>query len=261
MSRKKSESKEQGGFGKMFVTIVAASVVFSAGLITGQRILHRKALPPMVSLSATGAATATASPTAAKAEEPLATSFSFYEHLTARADAAEVPAAEQKTEGQKKATEAPKADPAKTEPAKAEETPVPTEKAEKVEPPKPAPKAEPKAEPEAEPTGGVGQTVADAAATLQEAVEVIKSPSSDDEALPARYTLQVSSHPSRESAEQEIDRLRRVGVEPNVLSVNVPGKGTLFRVRVGKFHSMDEARHFQASLKEKRGVAGFVTPL
>ena len=97
-------------------------------------------------------------------------------------------------------------------------------------------------------------------ANLQKAVESLTA-EPDAEALPARYTLQVSSHPDRDSAERELGRLRGVGVEPHVVVVDVPGKGKLFRIHVGKFHTMDEARTFQGGLREKRGVAGFVTPL
>ena len=103
-------------------------------------------------------------------------------------------------------------------------------------------------------------TVGEAVDTLQKAVESLTA-EPDAEALPARYTLQVSSHPDRDSAERELGRLRGVGVEPHVVVVDVPGKGKLFRIHVGKFHTMDEARTFQGGLREKRGVAGFVTPL
>lgn len=254
MSRKKAEERREGGFGRMLAGTVALGLVFSAGLITGQRLLHRQALPPMVSLSSA----ATTDAPAAEADEPkkpLRTTFSFYEHLTNSKPEAKAPDEESPAEAEQ--PEPPpaeeKVDDSPTE-VKAEAAPAPVEEPEEVAQatPEPAPK---NATPPA-----AGTTIADAAAALRDAVDSMTEPAPQD-ALPARYTLQVSSHPSRESAERELDKLRASGVEPHVVTVDVPGKGTLYRVRVGKFHSMDEARHFQASLKDKRGVAGFVSPL
>ena len=66
---------------------------------------------------------------------------------------------------------------------------------------------------------------------------------------------------TEEKMKREVSRLTQMGVEPHLVVVNVPGKGELWRVRVGKFNTMDEARDFQGSVKTRRGVAGFVTPL
>lgn len=252
MSRKKAEKKEEGGFTKWLAWTIALGLVFSAGLITGQRLLRRESLPPMVSLSSTRAVEPD-KPQPSIEEPPLRTTFSFYEHLTAAEPAkpAQAPKPAEGAPTQVKPSE-------EAKPAPKPEPTAPSATAEaKPAPMQPKPEAPEQNRAESQPPSTVGE----AAAALQKVVDSFQPQDADENALPARYTLQVSSHPDRDSAEKEMDRLRGTGVEPHVLAVDVPGKGKLYRIRVGKFHSMDEARNFQGQLKEKRGVAGFVTPL
>ena len=64
------------------------ALVFSAGLITGQRLLRRQAMPPMVSLQTSQKASAEAP--IDTGEERLPTTFSFYDHLGSdKADSAD----------------------------------------------------------------------------------------------------------------------------------------------------------------------------
>lgn len=260
MARKKSKKSEsEGGFSKMLATTIVLGIVFSAGLITGQRLLRAEARAPMVSLSTTRIA-----PQPADEEgEPkpsLRTTFSFYEHLTGQAEATPPPAEEPQADVEEpKPAEVPVEEhkPSVEEPAGDAPDVVATPPVEAPEPEAPKPAAKPEA-PQPEAAQPVADLLDEVVASIanSDAPEVRAEP-----ALPARYTLQVSSHPDRTSAEREIARLNELGVEPHVIKVNVPGKGELWRVRVGKFHTMDEARDFQGSVKSKRGVAGFVTPL
>ena len=175
--------------------------------------------------------------------------FSFYEHLTANAEASSPPAVPEAK---------PEAAPAAKPEVKPEE-----------EPEVPGPAAKPEAAPAADqPAPSPAEQARPIAEVLEEVVDSLQAdeqPATEADAaptaLPARYTLQVSSHPDRRSAERETGRLAKMGVEPHIVVVNVPGKGQLYRVRVGKFHTMDEARDFQGSVKTGRGVSGFVTPL
>lgn len=252
MARKKTEKKsEAGGFGKMFAWTVVLGIVFSAGLITGQRLLRQQALAPMVSLSTSRTAALPPEGEPAPEKKALRTTFSFYEHLTAEPEPKEAP-------HKPAETTAAETKPVEAKPVEAQPVEAQPEPAKAVAAVEPAPK-EAKPEPVAEPAPP-SSTVGEAVETLQKAVESLTE-EPDAEALPARYTLQVSSHPDRDSAERELGRLRQVGVEPHVVVVDVPGRGKLFRIHVGKFHTMDEARAFQGGLREKRGVAGFVTPL
>lgn len=81
------------------------------------------------------------------------------------------------------------------------------------------------------------------------------------QALPARYTLQVGAHDKLSGAKKQMSKLSQKGVEPALETVKVQGKPSMHKVRVGKFHSLDEARHFQAELQRTRNIKAFVTPL
>lgn len=274
MSSKKSE-KQESGFTRLLAWTVVLALVFSAGLITGQRLLRSEAAGPMVSLSSTALAQ-TRTPDADGEKPSLRTTFSFYEHLTSgkaptaaqHAKAAvEKPAAkkpaERKEEKPAEKTEAPaQAEKPSEEEAVEKREAEPEAKPAEVAPEKTA-QAPPQKVVKAEPAAPAA--VDEPAEVLAEIADVLnrddEPKKQDTAALPARYTLQVSSHPDRESAERELGRLRKMGVEPHAVAVDVPGQGQLWRIRVGKFHNMSEARDFQGSLKSRRGVAGFVTPL
>ena len=264
MSKKKQN--QESGFGKWMGRTIAVAVIFSAGLITGQRLIHKDVLPPLVSLSVTKDAQAASAPDADEAgkKSPLKTSFSFYEHLASARDA-NVPAisaspSPKKTSKPKAAdpvlakkpeavaapaAEKPAVAPAEKEPALAVK---PVEVAKSVEAPVEVARA-------VEVDEKVAQAPAEAVAA-----EAKPEPVAPQKTLPARYSLQVGSHPSKAMATRELSRLRAKGLEAYMVSVQVSGK-RLYRVRVGKFHSMDEVRSFQTELKEKRGVDGFISPI
>lgn len=77
------------------------------------------------------------------------------------------------------------------------------------------------------------------------------------------YTLQVKSSRSKEDADRFVRRLRKSGFDPHVVLSTVPGKGRYYRVRLGKFKSMQAARAFQRKYKAVSGQpdAGFVTDI
>jgi len=65
-------------------------------------------------------------------------------------------------------------------------------------------------------------------------------------------TIQVASLKSAKEAEQEVDRLKRKGYDAYEVTVNVPGKGTYYRVRVGHFADSREAGRVAARLEEDK---------
>ena len=92
MARKKTTKDEEGGgFSKMLATTVVLGIVFSAGLITGQRLLRAESRAPLVSLSTARAPSEATEPGAAP-RPSLRTTFSFYEHLSQDAEATSPPA-------------------------------------------------------------------------------------------------------------------------------------------------------------------------
>jgi cell division protein FtsN len=212
--RKRSKSKDSG-LARMVAWTTVLALVFSAGLITGQRMLKRQALPPLVALSSAQAAPASpdqATKPAAGAEEVAdkraekradkkadksAVEFSFYDELSGQPDA-------------------------------------------------PAGQANPKR--------------ALKKAAQEFVAEQTAKKVGADAALPARYTLQVGAHTSMERAKVQMDRLAHSGLEPHLIVVEGAEGAKIYKVRVGKFHSMDEARHFQGAI-QGRGIDTFVTPL
>ncbi len=236
MSRNRASKNAGSKFKRLLGWTVLIAIVFSAGLITGERLVRRQALSPLVSVtgqvdSADGQTQDGEAEAEADADEP--TSFAFFDQLT-RKDGVSL-SANRKT---KDKTEKPAPEPA-TADEKAEEKPEPKEAA----PEKKAPAPESaETEPEAKPAeaDGTGDT---------------------EEANAARYTLQVASHPNMDSARSHMEKLRKMGLEPHVVAGDIPGKGKFYRVRVGKFQSMDEARSFQSDLTRKNSLSTFVSPL
>lgn len=80
---------------------------------------------------------------------------------------------------------------------------------------------------------------------------------------PRKLTLQVKAAKEKAEADAFVAALRRAGFEPHVILADVPGKGRFYRVRVGRFESMPEARDFQRKYKALSGQpdGGFITDL
>lgn len=257
MSRRKSTTKAStsGGFGRLLQITILLSIVFSAGLITGQRLLHNASMPPLVSAQSP-ALSAAAERHLAKAdaqpgntiddEAPAKARFSFYEKLSKPAsDDAKAPSRRFLT---------PKPTPEQEKPAAvvAEAAPVP---AAPTEPAKPAAIEKPID------SGALAQAADSAKKPLPTLSVNTAGSQTEESATAARYTLQIGAYPSYERARQEMLRLEKIGLEPHVIAADVPGQGKFYRVRVGKFHSMDEARTFQSDAREKNNIETFVTPL
>jgi CHAT domain-containing protein/tetratricopeptide (TPR) repeat protein len=68
------------------------------------------------------------------------------------------------------------------------------------------------------------------------------------------YTLQLEATPALETAQETVKRLWTQGVDAYIIKSSVKGKGTFFRVRVGKFPSLAEANKYGADLQEKKSA-------
>lgn len=200
MSRQKRSEGDGGKFGRLFRGTVLLALVFSAGLITGQRLLNAGDEPtPLVALSSSRVA-------ADPAKKPVKMTFSFYEHLSGEGEAS---------------------GPAEQLPATSEPQPEPAV--------------------EAAPEGlAVPELVQD----------VLEKPNSGEGAL---YTIQVASHPSRAMATRELARLRALGLDAHMIAVE-SNEGKFYRVRVGKFATLDAVNARLNSLSSEGKVQGFVTP-
>lgn len=72
------------------------------------------------------------------------------------------------------------------------------------------------------------------------------------------FTVQVASLPNRAEAEALAARLRKQGLSPWVAEADIPGKGTFYRVRVGRFSSREQAVRYLEDLKRETRMDGFV---
>lgn len=73
-------------------------------------------------------------------------------------------------------------------------------------------------------------------------------------AATAAYFLQAGSFASSDDANKLKEKLALLGMESNVQSADVPGKGTYYRVRLGPYHSQDELAKAKDTLKQN-GIA------
>jgi cell division protein FtsN len=130
---------------------------------------------------------------------------------------------------------------------KVEPKPVETKVAES----KPAP-APGKVEPAPTPTRTAPQ-----GAGLKEAIA--RATQRPTEAVPGgAFTLQLSAFQNRPEAERFAAKLRDLGYAPFIVSAEVPGKGTWYRVRMGSFASKDAASRYLSDFKRETQLQAFV---
>lgn len=103
--------------------------------------------------------------------------------------------------------------------------------------PKPEPKLEPKLEPKPEPA------------------KAVVTPDR------AKFTLQLSSFQTRAEADAFTADLQNSGYAPYIVSAEVEGKGTWFRVRVGQYASQEAALAAKSDFEAKQKIIAYVTRL
>jgi len=244
-----SRNSESGFMHKLAWTVVLA-LVFSAGLITGQRLLHSDSQPPLVSVSSKAAEP----PPSSKSTDDSETSrplFSFYDQLSQGIDSTQKDEAEQ-TPGDGDA------------PAAAGESPEPDSDGEPAESSSPEAAEEQSSDNQAEePDDGAESSpgTGDGAAETSGDADPAETAADEEDPGATKYTLQVSAHPSLDRARSRVESLTKKGLDAHVVSAKVPDKGTYYRVRIGEFRSMEAAQKFQEELTRKRAVETFVTPL
>ena len=72
------------------------------------------------------------------------------------------------------------------------------------------------------------------------------------------FTAQVGSYLDSEEANAQCALLNSAGVESWMVKVEIPGRGTWYRVQAGRFASRDEAARFGAQLKADRKVRDYL---
>lgn len=74
------------------------------------------------------------------------------------------------------------------------------------------------------------------------------------------FSVQVGAHQSVEDAHKHVEKLKSNGYEAMVVHSEIVGKGTWYRVRVGRYADRDAAKKMRDELEEKLGVQGLVVP-
>jgi DedD protein len=76
----------------------------------------------------------------------------------------------------------------------------------------------------------------------------------------SRYTLQIAAYQDRNDAEADVKKMKQRGYAAFVVSSELPGKGTWYRVRLGSFSNKASAEKLQRDLRAKEGISPFITP-
>src|SRR5262249_8040327 len=133
--------------------------------------------------------------------------------------------------------------------------PAPSEPAAAPAPAAPVPAAAPaptKAE-EAVPT----RIAAHDAGALKEAIARAQVPV--EAAADGGWTLQLSAYQDKAEADRFAADLRGKGYAPFVVEAHVSGKGTWYRVRMGRFPTKDAAGRYLADFKRETSIDAIVT--
>jgi len=81
----------------------------------------------------------------------------------------------------------------------------------------------------------------------------VSAPASD---AGGKFTVQVGSFSVESQANERISSLRAAGFDARSTAVQIPGRGTWYRVQVGRFRERDAASKAAAQLREKGAAAG-----
>ena len=71
-----------------------------------------------------------------------------------------------------------------------------------------------------------------------------------------RYSLQAAAFPNESGANEFCERLKRAGVPAYVVSADIAGRGTWFRVRVGRFETTQHADRFASEARLRARASG-----
>lgn len=77
-------------------------------------------------------------------------------------------------------------------------------------------------------------------------------------AADGNFSLQLSASQSRDEADLFARKLRERGYAPFIVEAEVPGKGTWYRVRMGRFPTKDAASRYLADFRRETGMNAFI---
>jgi cell division septation protein DedD len=80
-----------------------------------------------------------------------------------------------------------------------------------------------------------------------------------DTAADGSWTVQLSAYQDKSEAERFAAGLRDKGYAPYIVEANIPGKGTWYRVRMGRFASKDAASRYMDDFRRETAMNAIVT--
>lgn len=72
------------------------------------------------------------------------------------------------------------------------------------------------------------------------------------------FSVQVAASQNRADAEAKVGRLKAKGYSPYIVTAEVPGRGTWFRVRLGSFPTREAASHYLDDFRRETHLDAFV---
>ncbi|MFT3708083.1 MAG: SPOR domain-containing protein [Archangium sp.] len=122
---------------------------------------------------------------------------------------------------------------------------------------------EPKLAEAPRPEATVTRTVDAGGANLKEAFgKVQKAPEAAPSSLggnDGQWTMQLSAYQDRGEADRFAAGLRDKGYAPFIVEANIPGKGTWYRVRMGRFPTKDAATRYMDDFRRETAMNAIVT--
>ncbi len=77
--------------------------------------------------------------------------------------------------------------------------------------------------------------------------------------LNGTWTLQLSAYQTKSEAERFVGGLRDKGYAPYIVEAAIPGKGTWYRVRMGRFSTKDAAGRYLQDFRRETALNALVT--
>ena len=183
--------------------------------------------------------------------------LTFQDELTRRAPAP-VPVVEApKPVEPPRPVEAPKPAEVAKAPEAAAPTPVAVAEAPRPAPVEPTPAPAPEAKlPETPKPEPVATRTHDGGGLKEAFGKVQRTP---ETAADGSWTVQLSAYQDKGEADRFAAGLRDKGYAPYIVEANIPGKGTWFRVRMGRFPSKDAATRYMDDFRRETAMPAIVT--
>ncbi len=73
-----------------------------------------------------------------------------------------------------------------------------------------------------------------------------------------KFTIQLSSSQEKGKSSRRVEELKKKGYPAYLEGVDITGKGTWYRVKVGHFMTREDATRYALSMRRKEGISSFV---